>query len=138
MKKNLNEQISRIKQMMGRINESQFDDFDTQIQPEELPHNDDPSLTHDSHMEDKKKFSIVRNDRPYDFGPYTHHEAKEKVKEYVHEGGYNGDYYQIMHYNDALSLMPAYERQGMARLDKDDNLYFPDDTPFSQGDLADY
>lgn len=40
-KQNLNEEIARIKGMMRKINEQAFDDFDTQITPEEIPYNGD-------------------------------------------------------------------------------------------------
>jgi hypothetical protein len=40
----LNEQISRIKNMMGKIMNESFDDFDTQIQPEERPEFDNMSV----------------------------------------------------------------------------------------------
>ena len=40
-KQTLQEQVSRIKGMMGKITNESFDDFDTQIQPEELSYNDD-------------------------------------------------------------------------------------------------
>ncbi len=40
-KQTLNEQIARIKGMMKMINEQEFDDFDTQITPEEIPYNGD-------------------------------------------------------------------------------------------------
>lgn len=40
-KQSLNEEISRIKGMMKKINEQHFDDFDTQITPEELTYNGD-------------------------------------------------------------------------------------------------
>ena len=45
MKKTLNEEISRIKGMMGKIMNEEFDDFDTQIQPEEL--GDEPEQIQD-------------------------------------------------------------------------------------------
>ena len=48
-KQTLNEQVSRIKGMMG-LNES-FDDFDTQIQPEELPYNDDVNMSDEEEEE---------------------------------------------------------------------------------------
>jgi hypothetical protein len=45
MKKHtLNEQVSRIKGMMGKIMNESFDDFDTQIQPEERPEFDNMSV----------------------------------------------------------------------------------------------
>ena len=44
MKKDLNEQISRIKNMMGKIMNESYDDFDTQIQPEERPEFDNMSV----------------------------------------------------------------------------------------------
>ncbi len=40
-KQTLNEQIARIKGMMKMINEQEFDDFDTQITPEEMTYNGD-------------------------------------------------------------------------------------------------
>jgi hypothetical protein len=43
-KQTLNEEISRIKGMMGKIMNESFDDFDTQIQPEELPYSDDVDM----------------------------------------------------------------------------------------------
>lgn len=43
-KQTLNEEISRIQGMIRRINEYEFDDFDTQIAPEELEYNGDESF----------------------------------------------------------------------------------------------
>jgi hypothetical protein len=46
--------------------------------------------------------------------------------------------YQPRLYNDMLDELPAIERMGKPRIDKDGNLYDTDDTSFSSGDLADY
>ena len=55
-KQTLNEEISRIKGMMGKIMNESFDDFDTQIQPEELPYNDDIDM---GDMNDGPKYEIM-------------------------------------------------------------------------------
>lgn len=52
MKKTLNEQLSRIKGLMKTINEQEFDDFDTQIQSDELPYQEDINL------EDEKEYPL--------------------------------------------------------------------------------
>jgi len=83
-----------------------------------------------------KIYSITRNDIPYNFGPYTKSEAKREIDN-MSKDDINGHYY-IVHYNSAVDMLPANERMGMGRLDKNNKMYFSDDTPFSQGDLADY
>ena len=55
-KQTLNEEISRIKGMMGKIMNESFDDFDTQIQPEELPYNDDVDM---GDMNDGPRYEIM-------------------------------------------------------------------------------
>ena len=56
MKKDLNEQISRIKNMMGKIMNESYDDFDTQIQPEERPEFDNMDM---SDMNDEPRYEIM-------------------------------------------------------------------------------
>ena len=72
MKKDLNEQISRIKNMMGRIMNESYDDFDTQIQPEELPYNDDVDMGDE---EEKFKVGDTVSD-PENLNPSPEHDGK--------------------------------------------------------------
>jgi len=87
--------------------------------------------------EDSKKiYGIEKNNSPYEFGPYTYDEAKDIAEKYMIKDPNN--LYQPRLYNDMLDELPAIERMGKPRIDKDGNLYNTDATSFSSGDLADY
>jgi hypothetical protein len=61
MKKSLNEEISRIKGMMKKIDEYEFDDFDTQISPEEF--SQDPEI--DLSSPEKESNSLRKKESYY-------------------------------------------------------------------------
>jgi hypothetical protein len=83
-----------------------------------------------------KIYGIEANYSPYDFGPYTFQIAKAKCEQYMSE---NPDkLFKPRLYNDMVSELPAIDRMSMPIIDKNGNLYYPDQTPFSMGDLADY
>ena len=50
-KKILNEELARIKRMMNKVITESFDDFDTQVQPEELPQEPEYENTPDMSLE---------------------------------------------------------------------------------------
>ena len=50
-KKILNEELARIKSMMGKVMTESFDDFETQVQPEELPQEPEYENTPDMSLE---------------------------------------------------------------------------------------
>lgn len=85
--------------------------------------------------ENLKLYGIERDYSPYDFGPYTHDEAKQKSKELNID---SSQYHSPRLYNDMRAELPASQRMHMPYVDQDGDLYYPDSTPFSQGDLADY
>ena len=88
-----------------------------------------------------KIWSILRDYRPYDFGPYTEEEAKIKIEKLKKEDQQNriwDKYYSIMTYNEMRDELPARERMETPKLMKNGNWDWPDTTPFNKGDLADY
>ena len=86
----------------------------------------------------KKIYGIERNGQPYDFGPYTYEDALRTAKECQMEDGGRGNRYEPRLYNSMLDELPAIERMGMPRIDKNGNLYDTDTRGFSSGDLSDY
>ena len=85
---------------------------------------------------EKKIYGIEKDFLPFDFKLYTYDEAKVKSQEYMIE--YPNSFFQPRQYNDMRNELPAIERMYMPILDKDGKFYDADNTPFSQGDLAEY
>jgi hypothetical protein len=75
MKKDLNEQISRIKNMMGKIMNESYDDFDTQIQPEERPESDGMDMSDMNLDEEGFKVGDTVSD-PVNLNPSPEHDGK--------------------------------------------------------------
>ena len=84
----------------------------------------------------KKIYGIEKNDSPYSFGPYTYEDASKRAKQFEMDDPRNS--YAPRLYNDMLNELPASERMGMARIDKNGNLYDTDTRGFSSRDLSDY
>ena len=84
----------------------------------------------------KKLYGVEKDGDPFSFGPYTYENASKRAKQLQMEDPES--MYKPSLYNDMLDKLPARERMGMSRIDKNGNLYDTDTRGFSSRDLSDY